>query len=266
MALLKGKIDFTGKLGDLSAYRMKGIERTVVRAKGGPSAEQIKNDPEFQNVRHNNDEFGGRAKAMSMMTVLLLPQKPLADFNYSNDISSMLKKVQELDTESLWGQRQIEFTKAPALWEGFSMNRKTNFETFARVPIACSLSRETLSAQIDIPALIPGVTLNAPSWRPLYCIQAALGVLPDYLYIPGRKYEPTIPRNEIAAYRLSTDWAASSAGSDAASLQISIPHLVPGTRAFSLMLSIGIRFGTPGVGGTVEQMENAGAAKILAMV
>jgi len=45
-----------------------------------------------------------------------------------------------------------------------------------------------------------------------------------------------------------------------------LPHEAPPTDAFSLVLSIGIAFGSPFVGGRVTQIKNAGAAKILAMV
>jgi len=265
MALLHGKFDFTGRLGDFSAYRMKGCDRTVIRVKGGPSAKRIKNDPEFENVRRNNDEFTGRAKAMSMVTRLLVHQKPLADFNYSNAISSVLKIVQELDTKSTWGQRHIRFSSAPELWEGFSLNSKTTFEAFVRVPLRYQLSRDTLSAQIEIPALIPGVNFNVPAWRPLYRLQAALGVLPDYMYTPQEKYTPTIPKNTLSAYSATTEWTASSAETAPTSLEIRIPDLMPDTNAFSLMLSIGICFGTPAVGGRIAQTKDAGAAKILAM-
>jgi hypothetical protein len=62
MAELKG-IPFIGSLGTLSAYKRKDSDKIILRGKGGPSKEQIKNGAQFELTRHNISEFGGRSKA-----------------------------------------------------------------------------------------------------------------------------------------------------------------------------------------------------------
>ena len=63
MAKLDGTIQFTGSLQNLSFYKMRGSDKIIVRKKGGPSRKQVKHSPNFENTRHNNSEFGGRALA-----------------------------------------------------------------------------------------------------------------------------------------------------------------------------------------------------------
>ncbi len=40
----------------------------------------------------------------------------------------------------------------------------------------------------------------------------------------------------------------------------------PPDAEFSLMLSVGIRYGQPGANGTIEQVRHAGSARVLAVV
>ena len=59
MPFLEGPFAFTGKLDMLSAYRMRGVDKIVVRRKGGPSREKIKTGASFANTRRTMSEFGG---------------------------------------------------------------------------------------------------------------------------------------------------------------------------------------------------------------
>jgi hypothetical protein len=63
MAKLNGPLDFKGKLGGISAFKMKGVKGTVVREPGGPSREDIKTKSSCDIVRRNNFEFGGCSRA-----------------------------------------------------------------------------------------------------------------------------------------------------------------------------------------------------------
>lgn len=264
MALIHGNFDFTGRLGDISAYRMKGCDRTVVRTKGGPSAHRIKNDPNMAMVRRYNSEFGVRAQAMSAVSHVLRHLKPLADFNYSNAVTSMLSHVQPLDTVSALGQRHVLFSRAPQLWVGFSMNEKNGFDSVVRAPVVSELSRETLSARIDIPELVPGFNLHIPEWRPVYRLQLTLGLVSDFFFDQARQaYGPAIPLLDIPVAQVLTEWHASAAVAPATTLQLDIPREYD-TTDFMLMLGIGIAFGVPGPTGRIVQMKNAGAAKVLA--
>lgn len=57
MATLEGGIEFTGSVGMLSAYRMKGSDKIILRKKGGPKKKQVLTSQKFKRTRENMAEF-----------------------------------------------------------------------------------------------------------------------------------------------------------------------------------------------------------------
>ena len=48
MATLEGGIEFTGSVGMLSAYRIKGSDKIILRKKGGPKKKQVLTSQKFK--------------------------------------------------------------------------------------------------------------------------------------------------------------------------------------------------------------------------
>jgi hypothetical protein len=61
-----------------------------------------------------------------------------------------------------------------------------------------------------------------------------------------------------------TDWFSVKSGSVALSLELALPYR-PANDAFSLMLSVGMAFGTVAGDGTIVQVGYAGSARVLAV-
>jgi len=127
------------------------------------------------------------------------------------------------------------------------------------------VSRDTLSTHIVLPALAPGINFNTNEKWPMYSLVASLGIVPDLFY-DKRGYAPSSDAykmfDDVSA---KTDWYPVLKGSPA--LQLDIKHTsIPPNQLFSLILSIGIRFGTMLDANTVQQVKYAGAAKILVAV
>ena len=59
MAFSKNILEIEGSMANVSMYRMHGTDKIVVRSKGGPTKEQIKTLPQFQELRQNNNEWTG---------------------------------------------------------------------------------------------------------------------------------------------------------------------------------------------------------------
>jgi hypothetical protein len=258
------EFNFTGPLGNLTAYKMRGVDGIVVRQKGGASKERIKTDPKFINTRHNNAEFGGRATATRWIMLMLRPQKALADHNIAGPLNALMRPVQLLDTVSKKGKRAVTLSKNPRLLEGFSLNQKNTFDGTLRTSLGHSLSRDTLSAHIDIPALLPGINFYAPQRHSMYRVIAMLGVVPDLVY-QEQGYEPSDPAySMINPAMAGTEWYPVLKGSPATALALDI-KTTPPDQSFSLMLSVGICYGAMLGATEIEQVKHAGSAKILAM-
>ena len=127
MAMLSSDITFTGSLGNLSAYRMKGSDGIILQTKVGGSKEKIKTSPSCINIRRVNAEFGGRSHATMLIRDAIGPINALADFNFTGHLNALLIPVQELDDTSEWGKRNIHLSKSPKLLEGFSLNKIRTF-------------------------------------------------------------------------------------------------------------------------------------------
>jgi len=265
MAKLNASFVFTGPIDNLSAYTMRGVDGVILRKKGGASKSKIKRSPKFKNTRKLNAEFSGLATAGKWIRSVLHSQKPVADYNISGPLNALLKPVQRLDTKGLFGRRNVLLSKSPSILDGFSLNRKTPLDSIIRSPLLYSVSRDKLSARVVIPALVPGINFNTNEKSPMYSLVASLGIVPDLFYgkmnytPASRKYKQFDEVSEMSA------WYPVLQGSPALTLDLQQTHTPP-DQSFSLVLSIGIRFGTMRDAATVQQVKYAGAAKILVAV
>ena len=153
MAILFSDIQFLGSVGNLSAYRMKGSDKIILRKKGGGSRKKIKTSPSCERIRKINMEFGGRSAVTKLIRRALGPVRLLADFNFTGHLHKILQPIQADDRINKTGERSVPLTRNPKLLEGFSLNRNRTFESVIRTPVSYSLDKDTRSATLTIPAL-----------------------------------------------------------------------------------------------------------------
>jgi hypothetical protein len=257
MATLEGSILFTGSLNNLSAYKMRGSDKIILRRKGGPTKKQVKHSPKFENTRRNNREFGGRAMAAASIKHSLYPFGFLADHNITAPLNALLRAIQKMDVTSGWGKRHVLLTKQPRLLEGFSLNRRYLLETIVRTPVICSLQNE--QAILELPALLPNINFMAPGYYGFYRFIATAGWVPDIYYNEHgyrskdkQKYSPGI---------LMTEWLPVNAAAPAQTLTLpALPANKPAD--CSTLVALGIAFGQM-KGDTIVPEKYVGAAKVL---
>ncbi|NII23559.1 hypothetical protein HB364_00605 [Pseudoflavitalea sp. X16] len=277
---------FQGSVDDLSFYRIRGVEGTIVRRKGGPSKEQVKNAPSMVQTRRGNSEFAGRAKTAQWIMRSLFYHKSLADHNIAGPLNALMTPVQLLDGTSNWGQRNVRLSANPQILKGFSLNRNNTFDTAIRYPIEYVLDRNTVSAFVQVPELQPGINLFAPEKYPWFSIVVSLGLVPDIIFTKDQEpadadydsftdpqakssvHAYTYPHPEYKLYTLPvcavTVWHPVKKGCPAIPLELQLP-VSPPDNQFTLLLSIGIRYGIQEDARIISQVRYAGAAKILAV-
>jgi hypothetical protein len=257
MATLEGSILFTGSLNNLSAYKMRGSDKIIVRRKGGPSKKQVKHSPNFDLTRRNNKEFGGRAKAAACIKRCLHPFGFIADHNITAPLNALLCAIQKMDTTSGRGKRNILLTKQPRLLEGFSLNRRYLFETIIRTPVMCNLQNE--QAIIDLPALVPGINFMSPGNYAFYRFIGAAGWVPD-IYYNEHGYRSGERQFYFPQINM-TEWLPVTARTPAKTFAIpALPANKPAD--CSTLVALGIAFGQM-QGDTIESVKYVGAAKVL---
>ncbi|MBT1709957.1 hypothetical protein KK062_17055 [Fulvivirgaceae bacterium PWU5] len=266
MAFLE-ELQFTGSLGDLSFYRMRGTDKIVVRRKGGASKEAIKKSPNFALPRLYMSEFGGCSTMGKEVRFMMHPMRALADYNFSGFINKSLKLIQKQDSTSKLGQRAIELSKHPKLLEGFQLNKYTTFDSMVRSTLSWSIDEEKGSAKVEIPALVRDINFFPNNRHSKFSITISLGVVPDFKFnqATGKFTAPKWYDTMYGCDYTSSEWHSALKGSPATTLELSLDQLPP-DGGYSLMLGIGICFGDSLDAGEVKQIKRAGAAKILGIV
>lgn len=159
MPVVKSLFQITGSLGNLSFYLRKDSEKFLVRTKGGPTKEQIKNDPNFERTRENMSEFGGRAAASKQIMNAVRELKLLADYNIAASLQPLLAAIQKFDQESKRGQRHIFLSRQAQWLADLEFNKKNPINSIVRNPPVFTIDRAAANATIEIPELLPGLNL-----------------------------------------------------------------------------------------------------------
>ena len=272
MARVKQLDQITGSIGNLSFYTRKGSDQIFVRTKGGASREKIKRNPEFENLRKNNKEFGGCSKMSKQIRLTFFDLTHVADFNLSSVLCSLAKNIQKADMENPVGERSIRLSRFRAMLTGFNFNNNNRFDTLLRIALQSSIERETQQATVDIPAFACSFGLYLPNGRTpakpdysLFRISISLGVVTD-LQLNAQKtgYEPVHSTLGLGYKTTSTPWYSTQASIPEQQLLLNIhePSAIF-TDDDTLILTIVIEFGTLDAFGNPTPVRGAGAGKIL---
>ncbi|WP_298737899.1 hypothetical protein [uncultured Chitinophaga sp.] len=262
MATLEEGFEFTGSLGRYSAYRMKGSDKIVIRKKGGPSKKKIKTSPRFERLRENMEEFKGVGKASRAVIWSVAPVKHLASPRLSGDLSSVFKKIQDLDPQSGRGERNIYLSQHRFMLAGFQLNKKHPFQAVVTGPLGCTFHRETKSAVVQLPGLVKGINLLLPWKHPVYRFSISLAVISDLILEKGNYNDYG---HEWDRTDLYTEWQVANEPFQPQTYELKLkdPGAIKDTQ--SLVLSIGIEMGTISAYGDIGFVKGAGAACILAV-
>lgn len=254
MPTLEGGLDgLRGNFDGYSVYKMRGVDKVVVRKSSGHSKDKINKDPRLDIFRHSGLEFGGRALAAKYLMHALRFHQPLADYSIAGPLIALMKPVQALDGVSELGKRNVLLSQHAHYLNGFSLNRNNAFDNVIRYPVVAAIDRATRAATVKVPPLIPDINFHAPVKHPYYSIRLALGVVPDIVH-KGDQYEPVHSAYDLAcAVYVDSPWLLLPKGSEA--LELTIQHdQVPPDEHFTLVLSVGIRYGTLDAAGHIKQV------------
>jgi len=263
MAILNEGFNFTGRVGNLIAYKRKDDDKIIIRMKSaGVSKEEIRNSPAFQRTRENNAEFGACGSASKAIRRALYPVKHLADYNFTPILSKLAKGIQVLDTVGERGKRSILLSRHGHLLEGFQLNRLRPFDSIIRRPVTCSIERTTGTAIIRLPELLSGVNFMTSPKYALFRFIITMGLVPDIVHKNNSyKSGEQIPSPET----VFTEWHRVKQSFEARSIPLQLKEPGALTDTKMILVAIGIEMGIPVTNQIVERIEYAGGAKILAI-
>ena len=264
MAKLVGNFEFTGSLGGVTAYRMKGCDRIVLRRTAGPTKHQINNNPNYARTKENKQEFGGVAKAAKHFRRSIGWLDRLADYNFQPTLNKVTKAIQKLDSHSIRGERNVFYSQHHEMLKGFNLNKYHLFDTIVRKAVTCTIDSGACSATVTIPSLQRGINLNLPWPTPQFRFVVSLGVCDDLLYDGTTYNEQHMSHPQTVDVETAWQRADKPYAGETVTLQIKHPELLHDQS--SLVVAIGIVFDMShrSFGNERQQWQSlTGSAKIL---
>lgn len=255
MARLSGNLDFTGSIGNISAYKNKATGETILRTKGGASKEKIRHDKAFESTRRNNNEFGGASSAGKALRDALYPVHHITGGS-AGYINKLMLALAKMDSATEWGRRAVRFSETRRFLEGFDLNKRSLLNSIIRQPALAGIDRSAGSGSLVIPALIPGINLQLQADHKLYRFALMLAVITDFEYKPLAEpfYRPVMPVT-YATEISTTAWFSSK------------EHLKNFTGlpdCHTILIALGIEFGQPLSNQLTEIIPKSGTVQILA--
>jgi hypothetical protein len=159
MAKQSGIIKLEGTIGDIAFY--KSQDGHLARAKGGVSADRIKNDASFQRTRENGEEFGRAGTAGKLLRIAFRQFLQNADNRMVSRLTKELVAVVKADVTSTRGQRNVLDGELEML-EGFEFNIDGKLTTTIFFPFTATIDRATGALQVAVPAFSPLNNVAAP--------------------------------------------------------------------------------------------------------
>jgi len=193
MARQKGPIKYVGTIGDIRHFKIKGQTGYFAGMIGGPTAEQIANDPKFARTRENMNEFGGSATAAKSVRVTFSEIiKRLGDGQITGRLTGIMKRINKEDGSEARGRRAVLISMFPQYLTGVEFNKNVGFSGVFNSPFTLSNTTDRLNSQLTIPVFNPMNAIKVPAGATHFRIFNAIGTIADYIYNSNTKvYEPS---------------------------------------------------------------------------
>lgn len=244
MAKQTGLVRYSGSMGGVRHFKIKGLEGDFAGLNGGPSAEQIKNDPAFARTRENMSEFGGCASAAKSIRIGLAQIiKQMGDSRLAGRLTALMKEVQMGDTVSPRGQRSILVSNAIGNPVGLNYNKSISFLGVFNAPYGLTNTPTRDSATFNIPPFNPANLINAPAGATHFRLVNAINVISDWVYDSGTgTYAPTDPTlNSLSDIQYSGYLDLNSV-TPVTTITTTLPGSPTVTSSVAVMNNIGIEF------------------------
>ena len=266
MAIIKGAFQMTGSIRGVSFYTRRGSDKVIMRTKGGVSKEKMAKAPQYESLRKNQKEWGGCAKFGSLTRYAFGGLHRLADYNLTPVLNGIAKNLMKLDTVSETGKRHLQLSAHKHVMEGFNFNRNYPFNSVLRVGVTCEINRETLLATVKVPRINAINDILNIQRLPYYRLIVVLGTVTDWHYNEAEQaYLPAELNLNGVSEVYTSEWYQTQGiqNEQTITVQMTEQEQALVSDEVTLMVSMGIEFGTVGFTGEPVEVKYAGSGKVL---
>jgi len=183
MAKQTGLMKYSGTMGGVRHFKIKGLTGDFAGLVGGPSGEQIATAPEFVRTRENMNEFGGCATiGKSIRTGLSQVIKQMSDPQMTGRLTAIMKKINLEDGTEARGYRAILVSQQKQYLKGFAFDKNVNLDSLFVAPYTIANTAARDAATLTVPAFNPANLINAPAGATHFRLLVALASISDFAY------------------------------------------------------------------------------------
>jgi hypothetical protein len=263
MGILNSDVPFTGSIKGLTAYKMRGSDKIILRSKGGATKKQIQKLESFEPTRNLNTEWKGVTTAAARIRHGLNALKTLADYNISGPLNAVVKKIQSLDKVNPQGKRSILFSLYPDFISSFNYNRQTLFDSVIRQSLTVNIDKSTGVVDVEVPALQRSINFFSDPRNMYFRMIFACQSVGDYTFKDGSKVYRMV-NSSLPSYKpVYSEWMPTNIQQPTASYQLKpFDTKLPGPDMI-LVFGAGIQYGRLAPDNTIQPVPYSGAARIL---
>ena len=206
MARQKGLVKYSGTMGGVRHFKIKGLTGDFAGMAGGPTDSQIKNDAVFKRTRENMSEFGGSAVAAKSVRVGLAQIiKQYSDSRLTGRLTKIMKEINKEDTGNPRGERSVLVSANQSMLAGLNFDVNTSLAGIFNAPYNLSNALTRDSSTFKVQPFEPSSLINAPAGATHFRLMNAISVVSDFVFnATTGKYEPTDPTlSEMSAIEFS---------------------------------------------------------------
>jgi hypothetical protein len=266
MAIVKGPIQLTGSMSNISFYTQMGSDKVIARTKGGASKEKIKSSPKFAAFRLQQKEWKGCTRFASTLRYAFGGLHRVADYNLTPVLNGFAKNLQKTDELGEVGKRAIRLSRYPYTLDGFNFNRNYPLSSVLQVSPYPFVDRETCSAKLIIPRINTEVDLLNVQHLPYFRLVVSLGLVSDVEWVQDiQEYRPMIPEIHGISVASTGKWypAESVLEEQTVLLEVNEEQKQFITTDLSLILSMAVEFGKVGFTGEIQEVKYAASGKVM---
>jgi len=239
-----------------------------MRTKGGANKNKIAKAPEFEGLRKQQKEWSGCTKFGSIVRFAFGGLLRLADFNLTPVLNGIAKNIQKNDATGEIGQRSVFFSQNKEMLSGFNFNRNYSFNTVLRVSPTWQIDRTLLQATVTIPTIQTETDVLNIQRLPYFRLIVALGSVSDMQYDANLNgYKLIVMDLHGISKTVTSEWYSAQSVVQEHQITVQLDHTAAEllTDSVSVVLSMGIEFGTAGYTNEIVAVKYAGCGKVLAI-
>lgn len=245
MAKQTGLTRYSGTMGGVRHFKIKGLSGDFAGLVGGPSGDQIKTAPEFIRTRENMNEFGGCASAgKSIRTGLSQVVKQMSDPQMTGRLTGVIKKINLEDQTEARGYRAILISQEKQYLIGFAFDKNISLEGVFTAPYSLLHTAGRDAGTLTVPAFNPANLVNAPAGATHFRLLVALACVSDFAFnAQTGTYEPIdAANNELSDVAYSGYLDLTTAIATSTAVTATLPGSPTITADASVLFCIGIEF------------------------